>query len=164
MSSPTDAESVVALLRERSATVAAAESLTGGLVASAIVAVPGASAVMLGGVVAYATHLKTLLLGVPDGLVAAHGVVSAECALAMAEGVRSATGSVWGMAITGVAGPEGQEGMPVGTVFVAVSGPGVATFRSLRLSGDRSAVREGAVWEVISLLADILRREEPGLG
>ncbi len=111
------------LLVSRGATLATAESLTGGRLAARITAVPGASQAYVGGVVAYATEVKQDLLGVPDPLLARHGVVSPECARAMAEGARRLLGASHALATTGVAGPDLQEGQPAGTVFVGVAGP-----------------------------------------
>ncbi len=119
----TDAGQVVALLIARGATVATAESLTGGRLAAALTSVPGASACVVGGVVAYATAVKVAVLGVPADLVAEHGVVSGECAAAMARGSRDLLGTTYAMATTGVAGPDPQEGHPAGHVWVAVAGP-----------------------------------------
>ncbi|TDD83733.1 CinA family nicotinamide mononucleotide deamidase-related protein [Actinomadura rubrisoli] len=112
------------LLAERSATVAAAESLTGGLIGAELTAMPGSSATFAGGVVAYATELKARLLGVPEGLLAEHGAVHPDVAAAMAEGVRARLGATYGVGVTGVAGPEPQDGHPVGTVYIGVAGPG----------------------------------------
>nr|WP_306239054.1 nicotinamide-nucleotide amidohydrolase family protein [Ornithinimicrobium cryptoxanthini] len=130
------ADRVVALLREAELTVATAESLTGGLVAAALTSVPGASAVVLGGVVSYALSVKEGLLGVPKELLEEQGAVAADSAAAMADGVRRATGAAVGVATTGVAGPEPSEGKPVGTVFVAVS-------VALPASGDAGTVASG---------------------
>ena len=118
---------VLALLQERGETVATAESLTGGRLAAALTGVPGASRSYVGGVVAYATSVKQELLGVPAALVERYGVISAECALAMARGAAGVTGAAWGIGTTGVAGPDGQEGHPPGTVHVGLVGPGVST-------------------------------------
>lgn len=145
------------LLRGVSATVATAESLTGGRLGALLTAVPGASITYRGGVIAYATDLKVSLLGVPVALVAEHGVVSAPCAAAMAEGVRSLTGSTYGLATTGVAGPDLQEGRPPGTVFVGVSGPGGTSTVALNLGGDRGAIIERTCREALSALADLIR-------
>lgn len=156
-----DAEQVLRLLRERGETVATAESLTGGLVAAALVDVPGASAAYVGGLVTYATRLKTDLLGVPQDVVDEHGVVSGQCALAMARGARATTGATWAVATTGVAGPDEQEGQPAGTVHVAVAGPGERTVR-LGLPGDRGAVRRAAVAEALSLLRVVVEDADRG--
>ncbi|WP_431037229.1 CinA family protein [Streptomyces sp. P6-2-1] len=117
---------VIALAREAGQTVAVAESLTGGLVAAELTAAPGASAAFRGSVTAYATELKHRLLGVDPALLAREGAVHPEVAAHMASGVRDALGADWGAATTGVAGPEPQDGRPVGTVYVAVAGPAVA--------------------------------------
>lgn len=132
-------------------TVAVAESLTGGAVCSALVGVPGASAVLRGGVVAYATELKATLLGVDPALLAERGAVDPDVARAMARGVRERLGADLGLATTGVAGPEGQDGFPPGTVHVAVATATGGRVRSLRLSGDRAHVRVGAVDAVLRL-------------
>ena len=97
---------IVSALGERGQTLATAESLTGGMLGAAITAIPGASVVYRGGIVAYATELKTVLLGVPAGLLARHGPVHPDVAAAMAAGVRDRLGATWGLATTGVAGPD----------------------------------------------------------
>ncbi len=135
-----------------------AESLTGGRLGALLTAVPGASATYRGGVIAYATDLKQRVLGVPAELIAEHGVVSAPCAAAMARGVRALTGSDYGVATTGVAGPDRQEGHPAGTVFVAVAGPESTTTAALELTGDRLAIVERTCTEALSALADMVRR------
>ncbi|MEU8341828.1 CinA family nicotinamide mononucleotide deamidase-related protein [Spirillospora sp. NPDC048832] len=112
------------LLAERGATVAAAESLTGGLLGAELTEMPGSSATFAGGMVTYATEAKHRLLGVPAELLAAHGAVHPDVAAAMAAGARDALGATYGLAVTGVAGPEPQDGRPVGTVYAAVAGPG----------------------------------------
>lgn len=145
---------VADLVREltaRGQTVAVAESLTGGLVAQRLTSVPGASAVVRGAVVAYATDLKASVLGVDEGLLAAGGAVQAAVAEQMAAGVRDLCNATWGLATTGVAGPEPQDDAPVGTVFVAVAGPG-ADMRELALDGDRETIRDGAADAVLALL------------
>ncbi|MEU6658670.1 CinA family protein [Streptomyces sp. NPDC046821] len=112
------------LLAERGQTLAVAESLTGGLVAAEITSVPGASRVFRGSVTSYATELKRDVLGVDGTLLAERGAVDPDVAQQMATGVRRALGADWGISTTGVAGPDEQDGQPVGTVFVAVEGPG----------------------------------------
>jgi len=114
---------VLNLAREAGVTVTTAESLTGGLLCATLVAIPGASDVVRGGIVAYDADLKTSLLGVPRDLIRAHTVVSPEVAVAMAHGARRAGGSHWGVATTGVAGPGAHAGRPAGTFVVAVAGP-----------------------------------------
>ena len=149
----------------RGVTIATAESLTGGLVAAALTSVPGSSAVVRGGVVSYATDVKVSLLGVPESVVASHGVVSAECAQAMAAGVRERLGATYGLATTGVAGPTEQEGHPVGTVFLGLAGPRGSEVVSLSLSGSRDSIRSETVEAVLEFLLDrVLRREEPAVG
>lgn len=158
------AASVHALLRARGVTVATAESLTGGRLAAMLTSVPGSSETFLGGVVAYATELKLSLLGVPPEVVEQYGVVSAECARAMAEGARRASGATYAVSTTGVAGPGPQDGIPAGTVHVGVSGPGTTVAVALELVGDRETVRERTCLEVLSVLSAILSREETTLG
>ena len=150
----------IRLLTAMGRTVAVAESLTGGLVAAALTSVPGASVVVRGGVIAYATELKTALLGVPADLLARHGAVHPAVAGAMAGGVRERLGATYGVATTGVAGPGPAEGKPQGTVFVAVEGPGGPAGTGLQLAGDRRQVREGSVLSVLSLLVSALREDD----
>ncbi len=152
------------LLQRRGATLATAESLTGGRVAAAVTAVPGSSACFVGGVVAYATAVKESVLGVPRAVIDQHGVVSAECARAMASAVQVLTGATYAVSTTGVAGPGDQDGIRAGTVYVGVAGPGAPTAVGLELSGDRSAVQEQATREALSAVAAILEVEETGLG
>lgn len=143
---------VGALLESFGLSIAVAESLTGGLAASRLVAVPGASTWFKGGVVAYDSSVKRSLLRVAEGV----PVVSAESALAMAEGVRSVFGSSIGLSTTGVAGPTEQDGQPVGTVFVGLAGIGAGGSDSevaeLRLPGDRERVRQYATITALDLL------------
>ncbi|HET8987168.1 MAG TPA: CinA family protein [Humibacillus sp.] len=144
-------ERLVELLTERGETVATAESLTAGLVAATVADTPGASLVLLGGIVAYAAQLKVDLLGVPADLVDRVGTVDPDVAIALAEGARTHLGATWGLSTTGVAGPGPAEGKPAGTVHVAVAGPSGTVTRALELKGDRAAVRSGAVREVLLL-------------
>jgi len=144
-----------ALVR-RGLTVAVAESLTGGLVTATLVDVPGASRALRGGVVAYATELKATLLGVDAGLLAARGAVDPDVALAMARGVRTRLAADVGLATTGVAGPDPQDGHPPGTVHVAVVAPGGERVLSLRLPGGRAAVRAAACTAVLALSLDVV--------
>ena len=155
---------VLQQLIAQSATVATAESLTGGRLASRFTAVPGASAAYVGGVVTYATELKQSLLGVPPELVADHGVVSSECAAAMARGVQALTGATYAVSTTGVAGPDLQEGKPAGTVYVGIAGPDGSQTFALELAGDRNAIQERTCDEAMSALAGMLRKEETPLG
>ena len=152
-------------LRQQNATIATAESLTGGRLAAALTSVPGASEVYRGGVVAYATEVKIDVLGVPQRVVDEVGVVSADCATAMANGVRRLTGATYGVATTGVAGPGEQEGKPVGTVFVAVDGPAGSRVVALELTGDREQiVRRSCDAALEAVLSVITPPEERGLG
>ncbi|MCD0484702.1 CinA family protein [Streptacidiphilus sp. ASG 303] len=137
-------------------TVAVAESLTGGLLAAQLVDVPGASRTFRGSVTAYATDLKESVLGVDGGLLAAEGPVHPRVALQMAEGVRRLMGAVYGVATTGVAGPDPQDGRPVGTVHLAVVGPGGSAVSSPVLSGGRATIRRKAVAAALELLQDQL--------
>jgi PncC family amidohydrolase len=147
-----EAAEVLARLGAAGHTLAVAESLTGGLLAASLTDVPGASAVFRGGVCAYATDLKSALLEVPEDTVRASGVVSAEVARAMARGARARPGCTYALGTTGVAGPDRQEGRPVGTVFVAVAGPAGDETTALRLSGDRRAIRRASCLEALRLL------------
>lgn len=137
-------------------TLAVAESLTGGLVSATLVDVPGASAVLRGAVVAYSTDLKATLLGVDPVLLEQRGAVDPDVARAMAIGVRARLGADVGLATTGVAGPDPQDGHPPGTVHVAVSTPDGTHVRSLRLTGDRAAVRAQSADAVLALGVEIL--------
>jgi nicotinamide-nucleotide amidase len=168
LSSP--AAEVVRLLTVRGGTLAVAESLTGGLVAAEITSVPGASKVFRGSVTAYATELKHRLLGVDAALLAARGAVDPQVAAQMAVGVREALGADWGIATTGVAGPDPQDGQPVGTVFVAVDGrsriagdsAAGGKVEALRLNGDRAEIRMESVRSVLGLLLKELTGEQTG--
>jgi len=151
---------IVALLTSRQQTLATAESLTGGLLGAAITAIPGASAVYRGGIIAYATELKAELLGVPAGLLASCGPVHPGVAAAMAAGARARLRATWGLATTGVAGPEAVNGLPPGTVHIGASSGSPVT-RSLALDGGREEVRRGTVEQALSLLWDVLREEDP---
>ncbi|MGX1272744.1 CinA family protein [Streptomyces phaeoluteigriseus] len=166
----TPATDVVRLLTVRGETLAVAESLTGGLVAAEITSVPGASKAFRGSITAYATALKQELLGVDADLLAARGAVDAQVAAQMAAGVRGALGADWGIATTGVAGPDAQDGQPVGTVFVAVAGPsdpgpGSASggkVEALRLNGSRAEIRKESVRSVLAVLLRELAGEQTG--
>lgn len=144
---------VIAALRDTGATVAAAESLTGGLASTALTSVPGASAVVRGGIVAYHPQVKHEALGVPQEVIDRHGVISAECAAAMATGVRGRLGADWGVATTGVAGPDASEGHPPGTVYVACAGrEQPVTVLVLHLHGSREEIREATVSAALEML------------
>ncbi|MGI5215538.1 CinA family protein [Plantactinospora sp. CA-290183] len=157
----TAAAAVVHLLVERGETLASVESLTGGLLAATVVDIAGVSSVYRGGLVVYATDLKASLADVPADLLDARGPVDPDVAVAMAEGGRKRCGADWGVATTGVAGPDPQDGNPVGLVFVAVAGPSGTDVRRLDLDGGRLRIRTGAVAEVLHLLADRLHALPP---
>lgn len=129
------------LLLERGATVAAAESLTGGGLGQLLSETPGASATYRGAIVAYLTEVKESLLGVPAGLLAERGPVDPDVATAMAQGVRERLGASYGVALTGVAGPDAADGVAPGTVYVGLSGPAGSRSTALRLPGQREQVR-----------------------
>jgi nicotinamide-nucleotide amidase len=145
-------------LIDRRETLATAESLTGGLVAATLVEIPGVSAVYRGGLVVYATDLKHALAGVSEELLAERGPVDPDVASALAEGARERCGADWGVATTGVAGPDPQDGKPVGLVYVAVAGPSGAEVRELRLDGNRETIRTESVTRALLLLTDCLQQ------
>ncbi len=153
------AADVVDALRAAEATVATAESLTGGLVCATLVSVSGASDVVRGGIVAYAPGLKSELLGVDADLLAREGTVTADVALAMARGVRDRLDATYGLSTTGVAGPGPSEGKPAGTVHVAVAGPADAWTTQLELTGDRDMIRSQTVDALLSWLVARLGEE-----
>jgi PncC family amidohydrolase len=140
----------------RGLTVATAESCSGGLVAHALTEVPGASGYLRGAIVAYANDVKEAALGVPADVLAAHGAVSAQVALAMADGVRTRLHADLGVAVTGVAGPDGGTAdKPVGLVYVAVAGGGRdASVRRFLWSGDRSANKTASAEAAIRMLLE----------
>ncbi|HEX3591026.1 MAG TPA: nicotinamide-nucleotide amidohydrolase family protein [Pseudonocardiaceae bacterium] len=148
----TDAGTVVRLLVERGQTVATAESLTAGLVTATLTTVPGSSAVVRGGLVVYATDLKATLAGVPADLLARHGAVHPDVAAALAEGARLRCGADWGVGLTGVAGPDPQDGVAPGRVYLSIAGPDGGTGYRLDLCGDREAVRAASVAAAIDAL------------
>ncbi len=152
------------LLRAAGHTVATAESLTGGQLATRFTETPGASETYLGGVITYATELKRTILDVDQEVVEEHGVVSSECARAMASGIKAFTGASYGVSTTGVAGPTEQEGKPVGTVFVGIAGPGYLDAVELDLSGDRQEITAETCREALRALSRVLEEEETRLG
>ncbi len=156
------AQQVLALLVERGETVAVAESLTGGLVAAGLTAVAGASRGFRGSVTSYATDLKRDVLGVDGALLAERGAVDPDVAVQMAKGVRALLGADWGIATTGVAGPDRQDGRPVGTVFVAAAGPRGAepVVRRLHARGGREDIRKASTDAVLGLLTEALTAAE----
>jgi nicotinamide-nucleotide amidase len=156
------AAAVVHALVDRGQTLAVVESLTGGLLAATFVEIAGVSRVFRGGLVVYATDLKSSLAGVPDELLAARGAVDPDVAVAMAQGGRTRCAADWALATTGVAGPDPQDGKPVGLVYVAVAGPDGAEARELSLEGNRATVRAGAVAAALDLLTTHLAHDQTG--
>jgi nicotinamide-nucleotide amidase len=141
------------MLHERSATVAVAESCTGGMLGERITSVPGSSHYFAGGFLVYTNAMKTGLLGVDPDLLAKHTAVSDPVARAMADGVRERTASTYALSVTGIAGPEGgTEEMPVGTGFIGISGPNGTDARKFRWVGDRRRIRQAAVQSALDLL------------
>lgn len=151
------ARAVVNRARTRGLTLAAAESLTGGEIAAAIVSVPGASDVFPGGIVSYAARIKEELLGVPGQLIADSGTVNAEVAARMAEGVRRLLGSDLAVATTGVAGPGPNEGKPAGTVYLACADASHTVTRKRAYSGSRAEIREASTADALALLLEQIR-------
>jgi nicotinamide-nucleotide amidase len=141
------------LLLARGETVATAESLTAGLLGAALTETPGASATYRGGLIVYATDLKSTLAGVPEQLLAERGAVDPAVAVALAQGARERLGATWGLGLTGVAGPDEQDGNPVGTLHIGLAGPvGDPIVRSVTLSGVRPVIRAEAVETALSVL------------
>jgi nicotinamide-nucleotide amidase len=151
-----NAAQVVQALIARAQTVATAESLTAGLVCAALTDVPGSSAAVRGGLVVYATDLKAKLAGVDPALLARTGAVHPDVATQLAAGARTRCEADWGLGLTGVAGPDPQDGVPPGTVFVGLAGPGVLTVRELAIEGDRAAVRAASTAAALDLLGEHL--------
>lgn len=150
---PASAAAVHARLRALGATVAVAESLTGGLLCAALTETPGASNTVRGGLVLYATDLKSALAGVDKTLLAERGAVDPDVALALARGARTRLGATFGVGVTGVAGPDEQDGRAVGTVFAAIASERSEVAREYRLTGGRGEIRAGAVRVCLELLA-----------
>lgn len=148
---------LIGTLRRRGETVATAESLTAGLVAAALTEVPGASAVVRGGLVVYATDLKDRLAGVDPQLLAEHGAVHPDVAAQLAVGASQRCGADWGIGLTGVAGPDPQDGVAPGTVHLGFTGPQGPQVRTVVLDGDRHAVRAAAVRAALEHFAGMLR-------
>jgi nicotinamide-nucleotide amidase len=149
------AHRILHLCREQQLTLGTAESVTAGLLAAEITAVPGCSDVFRGGVITYASDLKVSLVNVPGTLV--NHVVRAQVAEAMARGARGVLGADLVLATTGVAGPEWLDAQPPGTVWLAVAGPGDQVHSELlTLAGDRAGIRAGAVWGALELAERVL--------
>ena len=147
-------EVVAQILTMNGATISAAESCTGGLLAQRLTSIAGSSSYFLGGVVCYSNELKTAWADVPAELIKTKGAVSSEVAIALADGIRRRAGSTLGVGITGIAGPGGgSEEKPVGTVHVAISHAGGVKERGTRFPGDREAIR----WHAAQLALDMVR-------
>lgn len=146
----------------RHATVTTAESCTGGLVGHGITANAGSSAYYLGGIVSYSDAVKVGSLDVPADAIERHGAVSAQVAISMAEGVRARLGSDFGVAVTGVAGPDGgTDAKPVGLTYVAVAGPHGHEVRRYLWSGDRAANKDASAAAALRLLIRVLEASSP---
>ncbi|KPM38518.1 hypothetical protein AK830_g8049 [Neonectria ditissima] len=148
---------VVRLLKQAGETVGVAESLTGGGIMATITTVSGASAVFRGGVVSYATPLKQQLLKVDGDVIAEHGVIHSDVAQQMAAGAQSVTSldtpTNWGVSTTGVAGPDSQDGKPVGMVFIGIAHNGQSRgLGPFHFPGDRDQVRQATILEALALL------------
>lgn len=139
-------------MTENGDSLAVAESLTGGLLLSELISIPGASNVIQGGIVCYSTKSKIDVLGVPGEIIHQFGAVSAETASEMASKVALKFAAKVGIATTGVAGPDNQEGKPVGQVHLAIAGPNGVELLELQISGDRDQIRSAAVAAAIDLL------------
>jgi nicotinamide-nucleotide amidase len=152
---------IIAELTRRGESVCTVESLTGGLLCAALTDIPGASAVVLGGIVAYTVDAKRDVVGVDVHTLEQHGAVSEQAADELARKGRDIFAATWGISTTGVAGPTEQEGQPVGTVFVAVQGPRTA-IRQLQLTGDRQEIRHQTCHAALEMLRQTV--EYPGTG
>jgi len=155
-----DAHEIIRAFTAAGQTIATAESLTGGLLCAALTHVPGASAVVRGGVVAYATDVKRDVLDVDDALLAASGAVDPDVAAAMAQGACAMLGADVGVSTTGVAGPDPQDGKPVGTVFIALAdAERILQVVELSLEGTREEIRVATTKKALELLAEYARVE-----
>jgi len=155
---PSLAERLVSTLRQVRLTIATAESLTAGLISATIADVPGASAVLRGGLTAYATEVKRSCLHLDAELLERHGAISSECAEAMAYQARLLFNADVAVSATGVSGPEQQEGQPVGTVYVAVASSSEVRIARLSLEGDRRAIRVATVEAALTLALSAVER------
>lgn len=152
------ARELVEELTRRGQTMATAESLTAGLLAATIAGVPGASNVLRGGLIVYATDLKGTLAGVESEVLAVDGPVARRTAAQLADGAARRCGADWGVGLTGVAGPDPQDGHPPGTVFLGIAGPDGTTVTELELGGDRWEIRSDCVRAAVSSLRERLAR------
>lgn len=157
------AQRVIAALVAQGDTLATAESLTGGLIGATLTSVPGASAAYLGGAISYATELKRTMLHVDAQILDSAGAVSRPAVEAMAAGAQTLTGAAWAVAVSGVAGPDPQEGKAPGTVWIALVDPDcVVRSECLSLSGDRSQIRASTVISALRWVESAVR-ERSGL-
>lgn len=154
-----DARALVADLTVRGQTVATAESLTAGLLAATLAGVPGASAVLRGGLVTYVEGTKISLAGVAPEVLDEVGPVAAPTARALAVGAHQRCEATWGVGLTGVAGPEPHGGHPVGTVFLGIAGPLQTEVVELALAGSRWEIRFAAVHEAVARLRSTIARQ-----
>ena len=163
MTADTDVGSLAAraieLLGRKELSVGTAESITGGLIAATLTSVPGASAVFLGGIVAYGAGVKVALLGVPAILIDRVGTVHPDVAEAMAHGARERLGADVAIAVTGVAGPDPADGRAVGTVHVALDFDGEVRQLPLSLAGSRAQIRHDTVKHALRLLVSRLTED-----
>ena len=148
---------LVRVFLEKQQTFGTAESLTGGMIAAAVAGVPGASAVLMGGVVSYDPRVKHELLGVPQQVIDTVGVVSEPCARQMAEGARQSLKVDVAVSATGIAGPGGgTEETPVGTVFIGVAGKDGTRVDECHFAGDRQSVREQAAAYALQMALEVI--------
>ena len=155
-------DAVAELFRDRSLTLSLAESCSGGLIAKRITDIPGSSRYFCEGVVTYSNAAKMRLLGVPAELLNSSGAVSSECASAMAQGIRLASGSDLGVATTGIAGPDGgSQDKPVGTVFISLAAADGCWTKRFQFSGNRDEIRTLTAWTVLDWLRRYLLEKEP---
>ena len=152
------ASELVTISKFEEITIGFAESLTGGLISSSVVAVPGASAVFKGSVVSYTNEVKEGVLGVPASIISAYTEVSAECAKAMAEGARDVLGVDLAISVTGIAGPTGDlPGKPVGTVYMGYCFRDIAGSLRLNFDGDRDTIRTCTVLEALNKAISLIK-------
>ncbi|MSS45643.1 CinA family protein [Cutibacterium sp. WCA-380-WT-3A] len=150
------ARRLIDVLSRHGLKAATCESLTAGLVAATITTVPGASTVFRGGLITYASELKFTLAGVDAQWIAQHGVINSVTATQMAMGCRKVCGADVGMACTGVAGPDPQDGEPAGTVFISVAYRGIPVVERLQLDGTREEIRRGTVERLLDLGCEVV--------
>lgn len=151
---------LIQTLAARGETIATCESLTAGWAAGALASIPGASAVLKGGLVTYSNELKEELAGVDATILSLYGAVSTECAVAMARNCKTRCKTDWALSFTGVAGPDLQEGHPAGTVFVGIAYGDQVWVREVLLPGSRNEIRDRAVQWGLESMWELLEQEE----